>query len=250
MSYNPQFSTAELRKHPPAPLHESLGNRIHDAFIKQTDPERVGYLDLSDGEEVDLDDGREKSFRTPDLLFTIVPPQSLKQDPQDVAVLEVGLSQSYKDFRGCVGLWFEGNSMIKMVFLVKLTESPRYSQKANVEHVRESGLQNFPTTISVRDVQSDPNDPAGCLSIHGVQMMGKLTGFMEIWVRDEESSKPAQKGERIECHSSPTVCVVCKQNNLNTEYYFLNLVLLQWEILPARHSLQVSRVRAHGRPKR
>jgi hypothetical protein len=146
--------------------------------VKPTDLANVGYLDLKNGVEVELDDGREKSVRTPDLLFTHVPPQSWEQDPQDIAVLEIGLSQSYKDLRRCVDLWLRGSSTIKIVFLAKLTESPRYPWKANIEHIQECGLQNFPTTISVRDVKSDPNDPAGCLSIHGMRIINRLHGIM------------------------------------------------------------------------
>lgn len=200
LSYNSRLSTMGLRLHP-TPLHDTLGRQVLGAFAKPTtEPDTAGFLELMTNSEEELNCGGEPIIRTPDLLVAYMAPPAQKEDPKHVAVLEVGLTQPYNELRDLVDAWFESRPALNTVLIVKLEEKPRYVRHSNVRHVLKRGAENFPSlnNIRVRDIQeTNPDDPASALSIYGMPVLGRITGFMEVWTRDTKAGKPTQKGERI-----------------------------------------------------
>lgn len=72
----------------------------------------------------------------------------------------------------------------------------------NVQYVLEKGVDEFPAVdeINLHDLEeSDPGECGGSLSIYGMLVLGRMTGIMEVWVRDEETGIGVKKKESIVC---------------------------------------------------
>lgn len=201
LTFHPRFSTTELLQSP-TPLHDSLASEVNRSFMRPyTEGEEAGHLVTVRGTAEELMVGEERIIRTPDLLIAYRPPESQDDDEQPMVVLEVGFTQSYDSLRRWVDTWMAGKPTLKMVLLVKMKEHPRYVRQVNVDYVLEKGVGKFPAAseISFRDVEeSNPGQRGGPLSMYGMSVLGRVTGFLEVWVRDE-TGKGVMRGEPIVC---------------------------------------------------
>lgn len=176
-----------------------MTQEVLTAFAKPTyELDVVGTLGLKTRSEAKLVREGLPIIRTPDLLVQYRPPLAQEKDFKEVAVLEVGFTQSYNNLRGLVDVWFESRPSPKTVLIIKVTESPRYVRHTNVRYVLEQGVEHFPSVdnIHIRDIQGCKTSH-GALSIYKMPVLGRITAFMEVWVREPTTGKPMLDRERI-----------------------------------------------------
>lgn len=115
--------------------------------------------------------------------------------PQTNFIAKVGFWESYDDLRRSMVQWLKGNPNVKLAFLVKISENPRYQSPKQLPEetilMRELAIGDFKQKIF--DIAEDRH---GQLFVHGNKYVGAFSMSLEVWVRDSEG-EVVRKGEPI-----------------------------------------------------
>ena len=132
-----------------------------------------------------------------------------------IFIAEVGISESHDDLQRSMVLWLKENSNVKLAFLVKISEKPKYEHPKQLSE-EMIAMRNQPVKVIQNKLYDIVEDRNGQLFAHGSKFVGAFSGFLEDWVRDSETGKAARKGERI-------VSVNLSSHHMNTYIEWKNL---------------------------
>jgi hypothetical protein len=131
--------------------------------------------------------------KIPDMILSYAPNKTTAMKP--VFVVEIGFTESYTDLLKSMRIWLSGHEHVKIAFLVKFEESPRYSGKKCLSKLPPDLLSNADKYLKDRDaVQLAWRD--GKVFAHGASFVGHTKGFLEVW-RRSTSGKATLRGKRI-----------------------------------------------------
>ena len=135
----------------------------------------------------------EFTSKIPDFMLSYCFGDTPFTDP--VFLAEVGFSESYPSLVKTMKYWLEGNDQIKLTFLVKFTETPRYSTRRALEHLPKDVVENAELHATDKSlVRIDTCE--GRVNIHGSSFVGKIRAFLEIWKRDSDTGDVSARDRR------------------------------------------------------
>lgn len=109
---------------------------------------------------------------------------------------EVGFSESYPDLvKSMKHHWLQENQKVRVAFLVKFNEYPRYNGKKCLNALPKEIIAQADRYISDWEGFTTENSD-GVLKSFGAPLVGRISAFLEIWERTE-SGEVILKGERI-----------------------------------------------------
>ncbi|KAK2741164.1 hypothetical protein FQN55_008427 [Onygenales sp. PD_40] len=183
----------------PTFLHESVIHKVQEAVWDVIKSKVPNYDELFDI-RTNAAEKRRADFTTkvPDIMISHAPDAATISSPFFLA--EVGFSESYEDLVRTMKFWLDGHEKIKMAFLIKFQESPRYSGKKCFVALAKEVVANAEEYADDRD-GFKPDDSAGILQAHGAPLVGRITAFLEIWERTQ-SGDVVLRGERTHFYDS------------------------------------------------
>lgn len=103
--------------------------------------------------------------------------------PRDniVFIAEIGFTESLSELEKCIKQWFKAMPEVKVAFLVKLDERPRFSSKRAFSHLPEYVIKN-PQVYANSNTAAFLNSE-GVAEMHGVSFVGNISAFLEVWRR-------------------------------------------------------------------
>lgn len=179
----------------PTFLHESAIHKIEEAVwdvIKSNVRNHDELFDL----RTNAAEKRRADFTTkiPDIMISHAPDAATISSPFFLA--EVGFSESYEELVKSMKFWLSGHEKIKIAFLVKFRESPRYSGKKSFIALPREAMENAERYANDRD-GFKIDDSAGVLQAYGAPFVGRTTAFLEIWEQKPDSGDVVLRGERV-----------------------------------------------------
>ena len=185
----------------PSPVYETLASPFYGSntiAIQDLRSEVAGQIDVVGNQRVGaaFAGAYDGSRKEPDVLF--------KYEGQDsnvlyTAVVEIGLTETYKELIDDVKLWIEGNRDIRTVILIKVEENPHYSSptsKLEDNEVKDLGFPDYRDLRTSMVSLKDPNKSFGPLQINNLVWVGEMGVFLEIWKRDTINGEAKQQGTR------------------------------------------------------
>jgi hypothetical protein len=192
------------------PIHQSIISRLTRDFITST-----ATLPANLQEQTEVVWGQKfnafrnqwsKSQKVPGLGIQVY---NIDKNKMELKwVLEVGLSETYKELKNDTRLWLEGwlqgSSQISMVTIVRFCETPRYHRPLPIfdetgeelDPREAAGIPSDFTAICEEDVILEGD--YGPATYKGLRWVGQISDvWMETWVRDTHG-KAIQRGNRID----------------------------------------------------
>ena len=200
ISFNSRISTGVIQWMP---------SGIHEAFIspfigsneiatQDMRPDVVSRLEALGSQRVEAFIGAyEGSKKEADVLFKYV---QQNRDVLYTAAVEIGFAQTYEQLVEDAKLWIEGNHDIKTVILIKVEEDPQYLSpisRLEDDQIRELDFPDFRDLRQSMVVPQDLNDSFGPLQLNGLDWVGKMSVFLEVWKRNETTREAMQQGNRM-----------------------------------------------------
>ncbi|PGH20400.1 hypothetical protein AJ80_03545 [Polytolypa hystricis UAMH7299] len=174
--FNPSYSKVSIHR-APTQLHHSAIQNITASVFWRVMPAKVNYYSGAEGEQ--------------------------QQNS------EIGVSEDYADLVKNMKSWLEGpeGKKVKIAFLVKLTEQPRYSGKRCYRALQKEVIENAERYVNDREgftAKEEDLDGGerGKMQAYGATFVGRITAFFEIWERDEDSGDAVRRGERVHFYDS------------------------------------------------
>ena len=93
-------------------------------------------------------------------------------------------------------LWLKKSSDVKLACLVKFSEKPNYRGPRNLPETILA-TKSLPVKTIEAHLYKNIENRDGMLFVHGVKLMGRVTGFWEVWTKDSETGKAVRRGERM-----------------------------------------------------
>jgi len=184
----------------PSPIHEVLASpfiRSDTVATQELRSEIARQINAVGNQRVGAFTGAyEGSKKEPNVLF--------KYKGQDhkvlyIAVVEIGLAETYKELIDDAKLWIEGNRDIRTVILIKVEKNPRYhspTSKLEDDEVEDHGFPDPKDLDTSIVIPKDPNDSFGSLQINNLVWVNEMGVFLEIWKRDAVNEEAKQQGTR------------------------------------------------------
>ncbi|KAM5460456.1 hypothetical protein McanCB49686_000889 [Microsporum canis] len=123
-----------------------------------------------------------------------VPASGQRSRAKTVFIAEIGFTESSSELERSIKEWFNAMPDVHLAFLVKLDERPRFSSKRAFSCLPANVIANPEAYINC-DIKSSLNQ--GATEIYGVNFVGKITAYLEIWRRGCDGAEAARSGERI-----------------------------------------------------
>lgn len=192
----------------PSPIHDAVQvffqRRLKQLLIER----RISYADstrfeLQTGTDVGRFTGdRAGSRKQPDVAVIAAgddDEEDLNSDFPLVAV-EVGFSEGYEALRNDMELWLVGSEgKVRVVVLISLLETPHYQAHHFLTDDDDQGAETpSETTPSgafssvVVPVVATPPAPYGPYLHNDLILVGKITGFLELWRLDPTTKLPVR----------------------------------------------------------
>ncbi|PGH26503.1 hypothetical protein AJ80_01817 [Polytolypa hystricis UAMH7299] len=124
--------------------------------------------------------------------------QKPRESKRPIWALQVGFAETYEELSKIMHSWFEACHSTNMVLLLKVEEHPVYKPELILNSLRDLRAQNVPPKRLVSSTSlrvQDRSDSYGPIMLQGIVWAGRMTAFMEVWVRDENGNI-VQKGDR------------------------------------------------------
>jgi len=171
-----------------SPIHEKAVALISTRFIlaRNALPENIqSKIDIVTGEKFNNFFGRYRgSEKVPDLAIQVENNMGVCEPK---FILEVGLSEPYEKLRQDAELWLNGTETVEIVMVIKLHEEPPYHcPTQDLLDDEFNGLQ-FPSKEAINDQLFFVDDDYGPARYKNYVWVGRITGFVELWGRDEVS---------------------------------------------------------------
>ncbi|KAK2806810.1 hypothetical protein FQN50_005672 [Emmonsiellopsis sp. PD_5] len=180
-------------------LHESAIHKVQEAVWDVIRSKVSNYDELFDLRTNAAEKHRaDFTTKAPDIMISHAPDAATISSPFFLA--EVGFSESYEDLVKTMKFWLNGYEKIKMAFLIKFQESPRYSGKKCFLALPKDVVANAEQYANDRDAFKT-NDSDGILQAFGAPLVGRITAFLEIWERTQ-SGNVVLRGERTHFYDS------------------------------------------------
>ncbi|KAK3168982.1 hypothetical protein OEA41_005430 [Lepraria neglecta] len=182
ISFNSRTSTGIIQWMPSPDLRSEVAGQIEVVGSQRVGAALAGAYD-----------GTKKE---PDVLFKY---GGQDDDVLYTAVVEIGVTETYKELIDDVKLWIEGNKDMRTVILIKVEENPPYSspaRKLEDNEVKDLGFPDYRCLRTTMVSLKDPNNSFGPLQINNLVWVGEMGVFLEIWKRDPVNGEAKQQGTR------------------------------------------------------
>ncbi|KAM5508219.1 hypothetical protein McanMca71_000186 [Microsporum canis] len=193
------FTTASILRALPGPIHEalnvSIGNSVLGALKNAVKDDTSELFDLRTNSRVPS--ASKTVMKVPDILInhsTFSKDYETLSD-QPVFICEVGFREAGPQLEESIEGWFKAYPQVKTAFLIKFDEKPRFYTKPAFAQLPEYVLSE--PGKYCESAYKISGESGQFLQLHGVNFVGRVTGYLEVWKRDPDGKKVARSGERI-----------------------------------------------------
>jgi len=187
-SYDASSSILAIERMP-SPIHEKVVTTVADGFSSvrkglPTNLRRKIHI-VTNQAFTEFDGKYDGTEKTPDTAVQITNSEGIVNVK---FVLEVGLLESYDMLVQDAHIWLEGNHNVTHVMIVKMEENPPY--QGPVRHFTDDQFEKleFPERKNINVKTFALDGVYGPASYMGFCWVGQISGFLEIWERDEVSN--------------------------------------------------------------
>ncbi|KAI9847836.1 MAG: hypothetical protein M1837_001729 [Sclerophora amabilis] len=114
-----------------------------------------------------------------------------------ILVLEVGVSESYKNLKEDVEMWLGTGRGVRMVLLIDIQENPAYQNPLRDSTPEEMQSLSLLSETEIWDqMHSATGDPFGRHVLQGRQWLGQMSASAEVWIRDAATGQATMQGQR------------------------------------------------------
>ncbi|EZF10423.1 hypothetical protein H112_08347 [Trichophyton rubrum D6] len=199
------FHTTSILRAPPSNIHDALIWNIVDLVLntlKQAtrDDEKYSFQVMMNTSASSRD--KTASMKIPDIRIARrerAPRRGKIPRDEIVFVAEIGFTEGSSDLEKSIKQWFNVMPEVKVAFLVKLDERPRFNSKRAFSHLPDYVIKNPSIYANANTAASINNE--GMAEIHGVSFVGNITAYLEIWTRSSDGNAELS-GERIKFYDS------------------------------------------------
>ena len=194
------FHTTSILRAPPSNIHDALIWNIVDLVLntlKQAtrDDEKYSFQVMMNTSASSRD--KTASMKIPDIRIARrerAPRRGKIPRDEIVFVAEIGFTEGSSDLEKSIKQWVNVMPEVKVAFLVKLDERPRFNSKRAFSHLPDYVIKNPSIYANANTAASINNE--GMAEIHGVSFVGNITAYLEIWTRSSDGNAELS-GERI-----------------------------------------------------
>ncbi|KAM5501346.1 hypothetical protein McanMca71_000078 [Microsporum canis] len=205
--FGDSFHTTSVLRAPPSDVHEALvwniGSLVLNALQQATAGQDCGSFHVMTN--TGTRSNAKFAMKVPDVRIVRrepVPASGQRSRAKTVFIAEIGFTESSSELERSIKEWFNAMPDVHLAFLVKLDERPRFSSKRAFSCLPANVIANPEAYINC-DIKSSLNQ--GATEIYGVNFVGKITAYLEIWRRGCDGAEAARSGERIVFYDSSKV---------------------------------------------
>lgn len=194
------FHTTSILRAPPSNIHDALiGNIVNLVLntLKQATRDDDKYLFHFMVNTSTSSRDKTASMKIPDIRIArrerATPRGKIPRDGI-IFVAEIGFTEGSSHLEKSIKQWFKVMPEVKVAFLVKLDERPRFNSKRAFSYLPDYVIKNSSAYTNANTAASINNK--GMAEVHGVSFVGSITAYLEIWTRGSDGNA-GLSGERI-----------------------------------------------------
>ncbi|KAF3893744.1 hypothetical protein GY631_3393 [Trichophyton interdigitale] len=199
------FHTTSILRAPPSNIHDALiGNIVNLVLntLKQATRDDDKYLFHFMVNTSTSSRDKTASMKIPDIRIArrerATPRGKIPRD-EIIFVAEIGFTEGSSHLEKSIKQWFKVMPEVKVAFLVKLDERPRFNSKRAFSYLPDYVIKN-PSAYTNANTAASINNK-GMAEVHGVSFVGSITAYLEIWTRGSDGNA-GLSGERIKFYDS------------------------------------------------
>ncbi|GBF59737.1 hypothetical protein TMEN_1779 [Trichophyton mentagrophytes] len=199
------FHTTSILRAPPSNIHDALiGNIVNLVLntLKQATRDDDKYLFHFIVNTSTSSRDKTASMKIPDIRIArrerATPRGKIPRD-EIIFVAEIGFIEGSSHLEKSIKQWFKVMPEVKVAFLVKLDERPRFNSKRAFSYLPDYVIKN-PSAYTNANTAASINNK-GMAEVHGVSFVGSITAYLEIWTRGSDGNA-GLSGERIKFYDS------------------------------------------------
>ncbi|KAM5464454.1 hypothetical protein MauCBS54593_006969 [Microsporum audouinii] len=205
--FGDSFHTTSILRAPPTNVHEALVWNIGNLVLNALEQATAGQ-DGSSFQVMTNTSARSNTkftMKVPDVRIERYEPAPTSGPitlAKTVFIAEIGFTESSSALERSIKEWFNAMPDVHLAFLVKLDERPRFNSKRAFSRLPANVIVNPDAYIDC-DIKFSLNQ--GAMEIYGVNFVGKITAYLEVWRRGCDGAEAARSGEQIVFYDSSKV---------------------------------------------
>ncbi|KAM5452790.1 hypothetical protein MaudCBS49596_003096 [Microsporum audouinii] len=202
--FGDSFHTTSILRAPPTNVHEALVWNIGNLVLNALEQATAGQDGSSFQVMMNTSARSNTKFtmKVPDVRIERYEPAPTSGPitlAKTVFIAEIGFTESSSALEKSIKEWFSAMPDVHIAFLVKLDERPRFNSERAFSCLPAHVIANPEEYINC-DIKPSLNQ--GAIEIYGVNFVGKMTAYLEVWRRGCDGVEAARSGERIAFYDS------------------------------------------------